>query len=327
VELLEKTDKELTDEELKRLVDELKDFEPQIPLFDVTVPTFDPRDEADAFDRFKSIWADEQTAPTSGSRGTASITTVSTRPHMRTVVASEESDIGPASGMSEFLDRVPLRSTSRKAGRFAPNCFGSQFLHDPDSEDCGPCKFFEGCKTAVASEMPIIEVTREAHRSHFRRGKLPTADPIVRESLRKLLRGHHLAKFRRALKRRRNKDKTYQQKKRANRDVQKLIEKEYRDRRSALHDAIRQWRKDKFLQQLRGREDKIMAIWEAERLAVLACGPAPSAAQIASAFNETIGAEYLSRHQARAYQILFRKLEQRPHAWKRFVKFADDTIA
>ena len=151
-----------------------------------------------------------------------------------------------------------------------------------------------------------------------------TVDPKETEFRRTLLRGHHLARFRKALERRRKRDKVYQQDKRANPSAEVLIEKERLERGSALRHAISRFGEDKFLQQLRGREDKIMAVWEAEQLAILAHGPIASAAQVAIAFNEMVGVESLSRHQARTCQGHFRKLEQMPQAWKRFVKPSDD---
>jgi hypothetical protein len=71
----------------------------------------------------------------------------------------------------------------------------------------------------------------------------------------------------------------------------------------------------------------IMAVWEAEQEAILAHGPNASAAKVAKTFNETIGGYGLSRHDVRSYRHLFRKLEQSPDVWKRFVKSSDDKIA
>ena len=71
----------------------------------------------------------------------------------------------------------------------------------------------------------------------------------------------------------------------------------------------------------------IMAVWEAQQHARLALGAGASDAQVAKAFNEMIGGDGLSRHQARSNRRLFRSLEQSPHAWKRFITSPDENSA
>jgi hypothetical protein len=134
------------------------------------------------------------------------------------------------------LKDVAPATVVREAGRFLPNCFGSEFLHDPESADCGPCKFSESCKKTIVDEMPLLETARKAREAHFRitgRDKLPPTDPKRIEFLRNILRGHHLAKYRKAQERRRTKDKAYQQERRANPDAETLIEKELQERLAA----------------------------------------------------------------------------------------------
>jgi hypothetical protein len=323
-------DKELTEDEINRLfsADFLYDSEPTECESDAEALA--KLDELDAFDRFVRMWSDDRSRGTSLSALPVSAIPTPVTHELPVEVATEPSEIGSTISTTDFFDKVPLRSTIRKAGRFLPNCFGSQFLHDPESADCGPCKFSEGCKKAIVDEMPVLEAARKAREAHFQitgRGKLPPVDPKRIEFLRDLLRGHHLTKYQKARKQRRTKDQAYQQEKRANPAAETLIEKELQERLSALHSAIAGHRKDKFLQQLRGREAMIMAVWESEQHAHLARGPTVSAAQVAKTFNEMIGDEGLSRHQARTYQGHFRKLEQLPHVWKRFVKSPDDKIA
>ena len=270
--------KELTEDEIRGFLDELKELDLTPDLTEIAVADFT---EADEFDRFKRLYYDERSSAKSGSWPLESTIPAPTKTATPAVTASEPSAIEPIPSEPEFLDSVPLRSTKRKAGRYAPNCFGSQFLHDPASDDCGPCKFSEGCKAAVVNEAPILQAWRDARRLHLSRGKPPAPDPSAKEATRKLLRGHYLAKHRRAHERRRRKDKAYQQEKRDNPGARKLIERECQDRGTALRDAIARGRKDKFLQQLHGREDKIVAVWEAEQLAILAHGGLKaSAAQV-----------------------------------------------
>ncbi len=325
-------DGELTDDELNDLLPDnfLEDPESTTHEPDeLTRATLEALDEADAYDRFEKLWRDDRTRSTSVSwprvPTIAPPATLDTPP-----VPAAPSDIRLPIGAREFFDRVSLRCTKRKAGRFAPNCFGSQFLHDPDSADCSTCKFSEACKTAIADEKPLLDAERSARKERLRLTGHDQApgDPKEREFRRALLRSHHLARYRKALERRRRKDRAYQQDKRANPSDEALIEKERQERLSALRDAIARRGKDKFLQQLRGRELEIMTIWEAEQLAILAHGPTASAAQTAKRYDEMMGVEaFLSRHKVRTCRGHFRKLEQMTHVWKRFVKSPDDDIA
>jgi hypothetical protein len=256
--------------------------------------------------------------------------TPSADPKIPLEATADPSKIKTTVGEPEFFDRVSLRSTKRKRGRYSPNCFGSQFLHDPDSTVCRPCRFFEGCKKAIVDEMPLLEAERNRRQAHFRnigRDVRPPADPEEIEFKRNLLRGHHLAKFRKAQRKRRTKDKAYRQEKRANPDAKARIEKEFRERLLALRHAFANPGKNRFLQQFCGEEEKIAAVWETEKYAQLAHGPTVSAARIAKAFNEMIGEDVLSRHQVRTYQGHFKKLERLPGVWKRFVISSDDKIA
>jgi hypothetical protein len=327
-------DKELTEDEINRLfsADFLYDSEPTECEPDATTrATLNALDELDAFDRFERILADEPAfVSTSVSWRPAFTIPTSANPKIPLEATADPSKIETTVGEPEFFDRVSLRSTKRKRGRYSPNCFGSQFLHDPDSTDCRPCRFSEGCKKAIVDEMPLLEAERNRRQAHFRktgRDKRPPADPKEIEFKRNLLRGHLLAKYRKAQRKRRVKDKNYRQKRRANPDTATLIKKEFRKRLSVLREAISQAGNNKYLQQLGGREEMIMAVWEAEKDAQLAHGPTASAARVAKAYNEMIGEDVLSRDQASTYQGHFRKLERLPRVWKRFVKSPDDKIA
>ncbi len=326
-------DRKLNDDELNDLLpDDFLD-DPEFAAHEPdaqTRATLEALDEAERFERFKRLLDDDRTTSTSVSWPPAP--TIATPATLDTppVVATEPSDIGLPIGAGEFFFRVSLRWTKRKAGRFAPNCFGSQFLQDPDSADCSPCKFSEACKTAIADEMPLLDAERRALNEHLRIAgdDKSSADPKQKEFMRALLRGYHLARYRKALERRRKKDSAYQHGKRANPSAEALIDEARRERQSALHDAIAQRGNDKFLQQLRGREHELMAVWKAEQLAILAHGATVSAAQIAKAYSKVMGVEaFLSRHQVRTCRGHFRKLEQMPHVWKRFVKSLDGDIA
>lgn len=286
--------------------------------------SFEPyRADLEALAKLGALFASDDSVP-------APATPASTQPEMPLEAVSEPSDVGSTIGANDFFDKVPQRSTIRKAGRFLPNCFGSEFLRNPASADCGPCKFSESCKKTIVDEIPLLETARNARKAHFRitgRDKLPPADPKRIEFLRNILRGHHLAKFRKARKQKRTKDKAYQQERRANPAAETLIEKELQARLAALRYAVAWPGKNKYLQQLRGREEMIIAVWEAQQHARLVHGITASAAKVANAFNEMVGPDCLSTDQATTYQRHFKKLEQLPHAWKRFVKAPDGKIA
>ena len=267
-------DKELTEDEQKSLFP--ADFLDGLGRADCEpdAEALTKFDEFDAFDGFERFWSDEPArVTTSVSWHPASTIPTPAKPEMPSLeVATKPSDVGLSTDATDVFETVALRSTARKAKKNLPNCFGSQFLHDPESADCGPCKFSNNCKKAIADEMPLLEAARNARRLHFK----PSGDTKQREFLRGLLRGHYLGKYRKARKKKRKKDKAYQQEKRANPDAKTLIEKEFQERLSALHHAIVHRRTDKYLQQLRGREAMIMAVWEAEKYAQLAHGPRSS---------------------------------------------------
>jgi hypothetical protein len=322
--IMEDDDRELNKVELQML-DDLDDIvaEARKPS-SWTAVSVDPHDEDEWNDRLGEI-LDDKPARVSTSVSWLPVLTAAIPAEFEISVeaAHESTEIGPSIEAPDTFERVPLRSTERKAGKFLPNCFGSQFLHDAESSDCRPCKYIEGCKKTIVSEIPLLEAARKARREHFG----PSGDPKQRNFMRGLLRTRHLVNYRKAQKERRRKDLFYRRDKRANPNAELLIATEAGQRLSALRDAVVRFGKDKFLQQLRGREALIMAVWESEQHAHLAHGPTVSAAQVAKTFNEMIGDEGLSRHQARTYQGHFRKLEQLPHVWKRFVKSPDDKIA
>lgn len=217
--------------------------------------------------------------------------------------STKPSEVGLSTVTTDFFEKVALRSTARKAGKFLPNCFGSQFLHDPESADCGPCEFSQGCKKAIIDEMPLLKAARTARKAHFK----PSGNPKQREFLRGLFRRYHLDKFQKALKQKRESDKAYQGKQRANPNPEKLIKRESQKRLAALISATTRLGKDKRLQQIRGREQTIIAVWAARQHARIIHGPGASDAQVAKSF-ERLGGGRFTRHQARSYRLLFKRL-------------------
>lgn len=310
---------ELTEDELESLLpdnflDDLKECEPD-------AEALAKLDELEAFDRFERILADEPARVSTFVSWPPALSAAT--PVKAEEAATAPSEIGSTICEPDFSERVQLRSTKRKAGRFLPGCFGSQFLHDPESADCAPCRFSKACKKAIADEMPLFVIARRARKAQFK----ASDDPKQREFLRGIIRGYHLGKYRKALDKRRQKDRDYQNDKRANPSAEILIERELQERLAALRYAVAWPRKDKRLEQLRGNETKIIDVWEAQQHALLAYGAAASDAQVAKTFNEMNGADRLSRHQARSYRRLFRSLEQSPYVWMRFVASSDEKSA
>jgi len=278
-------------------------------------------DALDAFDRFERVWLDRPRATLSSGlpapTGSAHVATMPLR------AKADPPEVDSSTTVTTIAVRHLFRSTKRKACKFRPNCFGSQSLHDPESADCRSCKFSEGCKKTIAEEITLLEASMTAVRTHLK----PSTDQAALNARLKFIRARHLRLFRKSLRKRRQKAVAYQHDRRAKRRAAALIEKELQDRLSTLRSAILHRQKDKFLQQLRGQEEKIVAVWEIEQRSRLADGSTCSAAQLANAFNQMIGVKDLSRHQARTYRSHFRKLEQSPHVWKRFVKSPDRKIA
>lgn len=180
------------------------------------------------------------------------------------------------------------------------------------------------------AEMPLLKVEGTARKAHFERTgryELPPIDPERIDFLRRLLRTHYLKHYRKAQTKRRAKDRIYQRDKRGNPNARVLIEEESRERLSALRSAILRHGDDKSLQQFRGREYTIVAVWEAAQYAYLEHGPDAPARAVAAAFNDMVGPDILSRHQVRSRLDHFRKFEQSPLIWKRFVEAPDNESA
>ncbi|HSQ19742.1 MAG TPA: hypothetical protein VLR92_05150, partial [Blastocatellia bacterium] len=118
--------------------------------------------------------------------------------------------------------------------------------------------------------MPLFVIARRARKAQFK----ASDDRKQREFLRGIIRGYHLGKYRKALDKRRQKDRDYHHDQRANPSAEILIERELQERLAALRYAVAWPGKDKFLQQLRGREAMIVAVWEAQQHARLAHGAA-----------------------------------------------------
>src|ERR1035437_890725 len=224
-------------------------------------------------------------------------------PEIPSAASAKSSEVGLPTDATDVFETVALRSTARKAKKNLPNCFGSQFLHDPESADCGPCKFSNNCKKAIADEMPLLEAARKARKAHFK----PSGDPKQRAFLRDLIRKHHLTKFRKALKEKQKSDKAYQRDRRANPSYEKLIVRESHKRLTALISATTRLGRDKRLQQIRGREETIIAVWAAQQPARFIHGPGASDAQVATTF-EKLGGGHFTRDQARSYRLLFKRL-------------------
>ena len=296
-------DKELTEDEINRLfsADFLYDSEPT--ECEPDAEALAKLDDLDAFDRFVRMWSDDRSRVTSLSALPVSAIPTPVTPELPVEVATEPSEIGSTIGATDFFDKVPLRSTIRKAGRFLPNCFGSESLHDPESADCGPCKFSEGCKKAIVDEMPVYEAARKAREAHFK----PSSDPAQLKSRAIFLRERHLRAFRKSLEKRLEKDRIDHRVKREKASAEIRIKREAKKRFAALRSATAKPGKDKRVEQLRGRETMIMAVWAARQHARLIHGPGASDAQVATTF-EKLGGGHFTRDQARSYRLLFKRL-------------------
>jgi hypothetical protein len=194
-------DKELTEDEAKSLLLALDDLEST--ECEPDAEALAKLDDLDAFDRFVRMWSDDRSRVTSLSALPVPAIPTPFTPELPVEVATEPSEIGSTIGAPDFFETVALRSTARKAKKNLPNFFGSQFLHDPESADCGPCKFSNNCKKAIADEMPLLEAARKAREAHFK----PSSDPAQLKSRAIFIRERHLRAFRKSLEKRLEKDR------------------------------------------------------------------------------------------------------------------------
>jgi hypothetical protein len=202
---------------------------------------------------------------------------------------------------------VKRRKTILKAGRFAPNCFGSSFLHEAGSVDCGSCNHFAGCRTAVSNEKPRRGAEAKMRRDYFKPEEYGPKERAHQDAMRHLLRGHHLRAFRAAQSHKRAMDAAYQHARRANSSLDEGIARAAKKLAAALVFAGHKMRKDKLWQQIGSRQSKIVNYWTARQYARLLDSPNPSDAQVAKSF-EALTAEKFSRNQARSYRLLLEKL-------------------
>ena len=297
-------DVERTKEELE-LLNSLGDIPSEVREFNSrTEETFDSLDEAEWRDRFERNMADEPArVSTSVSRHPAFTASTLAMTEMPLAATADPSKVGPPVVVSEIVVRPLFRITKRKALKYRPNCFGSQSLHDPESADCRPCKFSEGCKKTIAKEMPLLETASKARKAHFK----PSADPTQLKAQGVFIRARYLREFRKSLKKRQQKDLVYQRDKRANPSAETLIKKESTRRLTALRSVTARLGKDKRLQQIGGREETIIAVWAARQHARFIHGPGASDAQVATTF-EKLGGGHFTRDQARSYRLLFKRL-------------------
>jgi hypothetical protein len=263
-----------------------------------TEVTFDPLDEAEWRDRFERILADEP------ARVSTSVSWhLVLKTEMPIEATADPTEVGPPAVVSEIVVKPLRRTTKRKADKYRPNCFGSQSLHDPESADCRSCKFSEGCKKTIAKEMALLETASKARKAHFK----PSADPAQLKAQGVFIRARYLREFRKSLKKRQLKDLVYQRDKRANSSVEALIKKESKRRLTALRSATARLRRDKRLEQVRGREQTIIAVWAARQYARFVHGSGASDAEVAKSF-EKLGGGPFTRYQARSYRLLFKRL-------------------
>jgi hypothetical protein len=190
--------KELT-EEMNRLLAELGDLDSKESKSDAE--TIAQLDALDALDRFERVSSDEIAR---GSRNLTSELPASATPtpairEMPLKEATDPREVVSSGTVSPISVRHLFRSTKRKAGKYRPNCFGSQYLHDPESADCRPCIFSEGCKKTIAEEVPLIKAQGTAHTAPFK----PSTNPAQLKSQATLMRARHLRAFQKSLKKRR----------------------------------------------------------------------------------------------------------------------------
>src|ERR1017187_6766277 len=109
-------DKELTEDEAKSLLLALDDLEST--ECEPDAEALAKLDELDAFDRFVRMWSDDRSRVTSLSALPVSAIPTPVTPELPVEVATEPSEIRSTIGATDFFDRIPLRSTKRKAGIF-----------------------------------------------------------------------------------------------------------------------------------------------------------------------------------------------------------------
>jgi hypothetical protein len=151
--------------------------------------------------------------------------------------------------------------------------------------------------------MPLLEAARKAREAHFK----PSSDPAQLKSRAIFIRERHLRAFRKSLEKRLEKDRIDHRVKREKASAEIRIKREAKKRFAALHSATAKPGKDKRVEQLRGRETMIMAVWAARQHARLIHGPGASDAQVATTF-EKLGGGHFTRDQARSYRLLFKRL-------------------
>ena len=115
-------------------------------------------------------------------------------------------------------------------------------------------------------------------------------------------------------------EKQQQRRRRAKRkllspDPKELIEQEFEERLGKLQRAVSARRRDKRLEQVRGREQHYSLVWKAKALATLKFGSKPSAARIAEEGKSLLGDPSFNRHKASGALKVIASLEKPGEPW------------
>lgn len=213
----------------------------------------------------------------------------------------------PQSGRVAPKQIISLPTVRRRGVKWAPVCFGSPYYFIPAHEDCQNCEFHDRCAGRTALEAKKLVGALPALSTH-------------QASLRDHIRGYYLRKSRNSRRRSRSTDGAYRVRRRAKANDEAVsIEKEFRARLRALKRAVANPKRDKLLQQLRGRELDVVRAWKARRLAQIEHGLSVSDPKVALVHRTLFkSAHPYSSDRARNDRRLVRELESVGKVWDRF---------
>jgi hypothetical protein len=232
--------------------------------------------------------------------------------------------------MTDAVEILPLKLNLRLSARRreaqaqkTPGCFGSPALFESESEECSRCKFSESCRAVGIRERDDPDGNVLAMNRFYALPGVPRPlpSPVAAMALIILIRRYHFHKWQKSASLYARNDRARKRIQRSRTDPAAQLTAEYRKRVNLLRKAVRCIRGDKFLEQLRGREERLAKVWLAEALAQSGAAKKVSAAVVASRVREMTGLHY-SRDQARADRQNIEKLERNPLVWGRFKKVA-----